>query len=93
MQRYFVPLLFDQSQVPSLCCRRNPGRYSRFQKNRREETMSIVDFMAALQTSGAETHSSSSNPPAAGYFVIGMIAFVLALTVWVFVRTRGAGRS
>jgi cation transport ATPase len=47
--------------------------------------MSIMEWVAAVQFNGPE--SQSSNPPAAGYFVIAVIAAVLGFVVWIFIRS------
>jgi hypothetical protein len=54
--------------------------------------MSIVRLVAAAQTSGPESHPDASNPIGAGYFLIALVAVVLALVVIIFIRTS-AGRS
>jgi hypothetical protein len=51
--------------------------------------MSIVQLVAE-QTSGPQ--SQGSNPVAAGYVLIALVAAVLALVVMIFIRTS-AGRS
>jgi hypothetical protein len=53
--------------------------------------MSTADLVAAFQTSGPQT--TPSNPPAAGYFVIGLLAAVLGLIVWIFIRTSSRRSS
>lgn len=47
--------------------------------------MSTVEWVAAVQHSGPEFQTS--NPPAAGYFAVGLVAVVLGLVVWIFIRT------
>jgi len=51
--------------------------------------MSIEQLVAAVQSSGP---SQGSNTTVAWYFVIGLIAAVLALVVTIFIHTS-AGRS
>jgi hypothetical protein len=47
--------------------------------------MSIMECVAAMQFNGPE--SQSSNPHAAGYFVIAVIAVVMGFMVWIFIRS------
>ncbi len=47
--------------------------------------MSIVEWVATVQTNSPA--APTSNPPGAEYFVVAIIAVVLALAVWVFIRT------
>jgi hypothetical protein len=52
--------------------------------------MPIAEWVALLQMSSPESESSGST--AGWYFVILLIAAVLALVVWMFIRTS-VGRS
>jgi hypothetical protein len=52
--------------------------------------MSIVQLVAAAQTSSPQI--PDSNPIGAGYFLIVLVAAVLALVVMIFIRTS-VGRS
>jgi len=54
--------------------------------------MWLVQLVAAVQTSGPESHPDASNPIGAGYFLIALVAVVLALVVIIFIRTS-AGQS
>jgi hypothetical protein len=47
--------------------------------------MSIIEYVIAIQTGG--TLTQTGNPPAALYFVIALVAVVLALVVLIFIRT------
>jgi hypothetical protein len=48
--------------------------------------MSLVEsILAVQQTNGLG--SQESNPPAAEYFVVALVAVVLGLIVWVFIRS------
>ncbi|MGA7107373.1 MAG: hypothetical protein WBV28_11965 [Terracidiphilus sp.] len=47
--------------------------------------MSIVQLVAAAQPSG--TPSGTGNPPSAEYFLIAIVAAVLALVAMIFIRT------
>jgi hypothetical protein len=50
-----------------------------------EGQMSIVQLVAAAQPSG--TPSGTGNPPSAEYFLIAIVAAVLALVGMIFIRT------
>jgi ammonia channel protein AmtB len=47
--------------------------------------MSIIEWVAAVQFNGPE--SQPSNPPAAAYFVVAVIAAVMGFVVWIFIRS------
>jgi hypothetical protein len=53
--------------------------------------MSILDCLAAVQTSGGKT--LSSNTPASSYFLIGIVAVVMVLVVWMFIRANARRSS
>jgi cation transport ATPase len=53
--------------------------------------MSIVEWVAAAQT-GAPG-SQTSNSPASGYFVIALLAVVLGLVVWIYIRVNATRSS
>ena len=53
--------------------------------------MPMVEWVAVLQTSGPKIETS--NLPAARYLVLALIAVVLGLVVWVFIRTSFRGSS
>ena len=52
--------------------------------------MTVVECLIAVQTSG--TQIRVSNAPGTPYFLIGLLAVVMGLVVWIFIRTS-AGRS
>jgi|HubBroStandDraft_3_1064219.scaffolds.fasta_scaffold1553909_1 hypothetical protein len=47
--------------------------------------MPIMEWLAAVQFNGPE--SQPSNPPAAGYLVVAVIAVVMGFVVCVFIRS------
>jgi hypothetical protein len=53
--------------------------------------MAIAEWIAAIQTNGK--FESSTNPPAAGYFVIVLAVVVVGLMVWIFIRTNASKSS
>jgi hypothetical protein len=53
--------------------------------------MSMLEWVAAAQASGTE--SQSSNSFAIGYFVVALLAVVLGLIVWVFIRANARRSS
>ena len=53
--------------------------------------MSIVELVAAAQTSSPQ--SWDSNPIGAGYFLLVLVAAVLALVVLIFIRTSARRAS
>ena len=48
--------------------------------------MSILECFIAVQTSGGKT--LSSNSPASSYFLIGLLAVVIGLVGWIFIRAN-----
>lgn len=59
--------------------------------------MSILDCLAAeyfiaAQTSGGG-QNLSSNTPASSYFLIGIVAVVMVLVVWMFIRANARRSS
>lgn len=53
--------------------------------------MSILECFIAVQTSGGQT--LSSNSPASSYLLIGLLAVVMGLVVWVFIRANARRSS
>jgi len=47
--------------------------------------MTMVEWVAATQTSGPGPQPS--NPVSSEYFVIALVAVVLGLVVWIFIRS------
>jgi hypothetical protein len=54
--------------------------------------MSILEFFIAEQTSGGQT-TLSSNSPTATYLLIGLLAAVMVLVVWMFIRANARRSS
>jgi hypothetical protein len=57
-----------------------------------EGKMSIVNLIAAAQTSGAQS-SDAGHPVAAKYLIFGLLTAVLALVVMMFIRTSARRSS
>jgi hypothetical protein len=53
--------------------------------------MPIAECVITMQTTGGQY--PISNPPAAGYFVLGLLGVVLGLMVLIFIRTSGRRSS